>query len=88
MYHDNFFSLFSVDAQLAGAYTVTRHDGNATARYHGYDVTLTTGDTFDIERDDRKVGHGFNNGVNIVATIDGATRRADSLDAILDHARR
>ena len=81
--YDKYFSLFTVDSQLADAYTVTDH----VAHYHGYDIRLTCADTFDIHHEGARVGHGFNNGVSILATIDGHDMRADGIDQIIDAAR-
>ncbi|OXN00624.1 hypothetical protein [Bifidobacterium vansinderenii] len=82
--YDNYFSLFTVDSQLADAYTIDGH----VARYHGIDVRLDTADTFTLLRDGRPIGHGYDNGVAIVATIDGRDMRADGIDQIIDAASR
>ncbi|OZG59349.1 hypothetical protein BTIS_0080 [Bifidobacterium tissieri] len=83
--HDNYFSLFTVDATLADRYTV---DPDHVAHYHGYDIRLTSADTFDIHHEGVRVGHGFDNGVSILATIDGHDMRADGIDQIIDAASR
>lgn len=85
MYASNFFSLFSVDAQLSGAYRVRDEHGTPTATYRGFDVTMPCGDMFDVSRGGVKVGNGFNNGVTLVMTMrDGRLLRGCALDGLLD----
>lgn len=86
MYHDNFFSLFSPDATLGDAYTVTRDGGRPAAHYKSIDVSMPTADTFDLHHDGRKIGRGFNDGITLHATVNGTAMRGDCLDAILDRA--
>ncbi|RSX50266.1 hypothetical protein [Bifidobacterium callimiconis] len=83
--YDNYFSLFTVDSQLADAYTVT---ADHVAHYHGINVRLDTADTFTLLRDGQPVGRGYDNGVAIVATLDGHDMRADGIDQIIDANRR
>lgn len=82
--YDNYFHLFSAEAQRADRYTLGHQGWRTTARYRGTEVLLTCADTFELYRDGRPVGRGFDNGVNLTVTIDGRTWHADSLDRLLD----